>query len=607
MEKFTDTDTDPNSNCNTSLVVNLLTTPDPEPDYQDEFANDVVSTIKEFRRTRHLHNTGNSELRFIVASATQAGKTRAMWTVCKKYKSVFVEKVDVEEDGNIEKRDQETMIIILSFSATDVSRNTIDDFISAGLRLEVTTYAGGETHNNYIHPGNVNSPKTTAIMERVKKIRENGGHIIWINDEADHSSGGDRVEGGKEYKSKLREFVRQHNIPLWDTQPPNGRKSDEIGFHVTATVAHMDEIITDADLIPDMRFASFMLNNGYSGLDTLNDLGVFEDNTPYQGRGNRPALIDLCKEWIEKDQRMEDPCYHILRSSDKKTINEIEKMWVALGGVVEKYDCGGQGFKIKDLSRRLDNKPAHPTLILLKQGFSRGSRIHTVDHIATCFDAKRNNDAAVIQSLPGRMTGRRSGAETVQGHRDTRPSRKESYNPRLMIWCDTSAIKKEIPAIEAQRPSSHISHEDYLRDHYPGMTGTHCKKIYQRLRKYTNAKATPYNTKADLNIAIDALGPLKDIHDRPVRKLGLQTMSKNVKPLAAEYLSAPGRYHPSESVHNPSKAYISLNADGQNPDPASSNSWKDFPYQGKWVLVEMDVTLGSPNPAYIGIHGIDRN
>jgi hypothetical protein len=578
-------------------------------DYQSEFASDVVSTIKEYRINRHLRGAPNSELRFIVASATQAGKTRAMIKVCKKLKVAFVKKVDgFDEDGNREQRDEENVIVFLSFSATDVSQQTIEDFVAAGLRDEVTTYFEGKTYNNYIHPGNVNSPAATAIMKRVQEVRVNGGQIAFINDEADHSSGGARAAAGsEEYKSRLREFIRQHNIPLWDTQPPNDRKSHEVGFHVTATTAHLHELIKDVGLIPDMRVASFKLDDGYSGLDTLNELGVFEDNTKYLGRENLPALIDLCKEWIEKDQKTEDPLYHILRTQDKKTINALEKMWGSFGGVIEPYDCSGKSLNIKDLSRRFDNKPDRPTLILLKQGFSRGSRIHTVNHIANCFDAKRDNGAGVVQSLPGRMTGRRSGADPGKEQPDNRPSREFSYNKqRLKIYCDLFTISREIPAIEAQRHDAPISHEEYLRCHYQGITGTHCKETSQENRKYTNAKATAYNTKVDLIAASAALGLLKDVQGKAVPKLSVQTMSKNAKDLAAEYLIAPGRYHPAESVSNPKKAYISFYADGQGPTPASNKSWKAFPHQGKWVLVETDVTLGNAVPVLVSDHGVYR-
>lgn len=531
------------------------------------------------------------EIRFIVPSATQAGKTRAMILACLEYKKCFV------------KQDEEFMIVFLSFSAKDVSVQTIDDFVKEKLTLAVKTHEeGAKTFNNYIHPGNINSEGTTAIIERVKEIRKNGGHIIWINDEADHSTGGSKDDGGS-FISQLRTFVKRYDIPLFDRQPPAGRKSWETGFHVTASLAHLLPLVLNSDLVPSTRWAFFELDAGYSGLDTLNNLGFFNDNKEFLGKHNRDSLVRMMLETLDEDRRLEEPLYHIVRCQDQALRKMLVAEWTSAGGNYAEYDCSGNGHRITTLSRRLDQKPDVPTLILVKQGFSRGSRIHTVDYIGTMFDNKRNNDAAVIQSFAGRMTGRKSGPEPSSNAQDTRPLRESSYHPRLKIYCDINAVSKELPLIEAQRADSSVDLIEYLRKYYPGMSGTHARKSRGKTRSsYMNGRALAVsNTLQDHQNEVRKLGRLMDLRGNNAPNLTLNTMSANIKDLAADYLTNPGRYHPVENGNG--KAYIAVYADGPGRDPSCMKSWNalDPSHKGKYIIVEVDVVQGSGYTYNLGI------
>lgn len=554
---------------------------------QEHFAVRCIAAVKEKRTGM---NQPGDELRFLVLSATQSGKTFAMVSTSQEYKKAFL--------GRDVNQGEDFMIVFISFSAKDVNLQTIDDFVKAGFDRAVMTWCGNKMVNHYIHPGNALKKGTTVIIDRIQKIRKEGGHIIFINDEADHSTGGSADDSGK-FVSQIRNFVNQHKLPLFDTQPPPGRKSWEVGFHITASVAHLHELITDSSFIPDLRPEYFQLDKSYSGLDTLNAREFIYDNKRYLGKSKREDLVNLVLSQEKEDYEKEDPCYHIVRCQDNSLRSKLKAAW---NGAVEEYDCSGKGRRIVDLSQRLDEKPDVPTLILLKQGFSRGSRIHTVDHIRTLFDDKKNNDAAVLQSLVGRMTGRKSGPEPKSGEPDNRPLRRHSYHERLKIYCDTSAVSKELPAIEAQREDSHIDYIEYLRTRYPGMSGTHAKKSSRRLRSYKN----PYVFKVcdsfeDHQIEVGKLGQLSNNRGEHA-SLSLNVMSKNVKDLAAEYNKNPGRYHPGENVNG--KAYIAFHADGPGRDPAASKSWRDFPYQFKWVIVEMDVVKGASGVTYDQNHGI---
>jgi len=574
----------------------------PARDYQQDFAIRCVAQIKEHRKG--MSQPGD-EIRFIVPSATQSGKTRAMILTCVEYRmELILESLKKGLKG------EDFMIIVLSFSARDVNDQTIDDFaepglgidVDAALRNAITTYASrGKTYNNYIHPGNIWSPSTSAILARAKSIRKNGGHIIWINDEADHSTGGEKDKNGV-YHSKLREYVKQNDIPLFDIQPPAVRKSWEVGFHVTASLAHLLPLIQDESLVPSSRMRYFELDPGYSGLDTLNNHGFFRDNKPFIGRSNEPKLVQLLLGRMSEDFRKEDPLYHLVRAQGPLR-NMLKSAWESAGGCAEEYDCSGKGRSINTLSQRLNQKPDVPTLILLKRGFSRGSRIFTVDHIGTMFDSIRNNDAAVIQSFAGRMTGRRSGPDT-KIKPDPRPSRESSYRPRLEIYCDLEAVNKEIDVIEAQRADSGTYLEEFLRKEYGGMTGTHAKKSVVKNRSYRNPRVLVVSgTEQNHQNEVGKLGQLKNKHGTNV-SMTTNTMSYNVKDLAGEYLTNPGRYHPAENGNG--KAYIAFHADGRGRDSKCVNSWDNFPHKGKYIIVEMDVVLGPQGTVIVCNHGIEH-
>jgi len=558
----------------------------PASNYQQEFASRCVAQIKEHRAK--MSQPGD-EIRFIVPSATQSGKTGAMILECLEYRKRLIQD-SLEEDF---------MIIFLSFSARDVNDQTITDFVTNDLADAIKTHEGAATHNNYVHPGNINTASTSAILARVEKIRANGGHIIWINDEADHSTGGKKDKNG-EFFSKLREFVKQRHIPLFDIQPPAGRKSWEVGFHITASLAHLLPIAQNRWLVPSMRVEYFELDPGYSGLDTLDDRGFFRDNKAYLGTRNRSELEKLMLERMDEDLRGDDPLYHLVRSQDTALRKSLKSAWENKGGVVYEYDCSGRGDKIRDLSEDLDEKPDVPTLIFLKQGFSRGSRIHTVDHIGTMFDNKKDNDAAVIQSFAGRMTGRTSASKRAP---NPRPSRESSYHPRLEIYCDTYAVNKELPVIEAQRADSGVGVIELLRKTYPGMSGTHARQSRGKTRSsYMNGRVLVVSdTLQDHQNEVGKLGQLTDTHGTNV-SMSTNTMSKNIKDLAGEYLKNPGRYHPAENGNG--KAYIAVHADGPGRNPSCMKSWNalDPSHRGKYIIVEVNVVQG---PGYIYNHGID--
>lgn len=554
-----------------------------EATYEEQkvFANNVIIATENRRQL-------NEFTHWWVPSATQSGKTRAMIEVVKQYK-------------NLVSKSERLLVVIYGPPVVNVRNATHFDFVENGIsEIEIWKAHTEPRVKNFISWQNVDTDSANIILKEIKDIRKNGGHIIHINDEADAGTGVKKKDNEsfaedpqtkKSPQLKLRDYARNHDIPLYDIEPPEDAKSKEISLHISATFAHFLEAIKTAKELSGVHVVEmFQLGSDekYAGIDTLESLGVFEDSRRFHGgKKSQDALIELAKSRVIADLSEEDPCYHVFRVPSKdKTRKGIESETRALGAEVYYHDANRNN--ISELTTLFDAKPDVPTVILIKQGFSRGSRINTVDHIATWVSLKIKNDAAVLQDV-GRLTGRLSGP--ADGAKNPR---SESYHPRLKIYADISAIVKESSFVNIQREGTAADLVKHIQGSY-GQSGTWCKEVTASQDKWSFVAAYTFDCKerarAFVFDRIDATGRGGVFPSANSIKL------QNKNDLAADWDKV--RWH---KVRAPNKCYQLI--DAREPNPGFMESWESFPYKGKWVVTEHDLIYAKGSVAYDAQHGI---